>query len=124
MKKVLEDAGYVVTVGADGAEGEARLREQGYDLLILDMNMPGRDGWDVLGYAAAHHPMMPVMIITGMFDQLDSTVIPGVACLLKKPIEVPPLLKAIERVLDETMEQRLERVAGGLQAESWIRICG
>lgn len=131
LKRILEDSGYEVVSATDGAEGEAKLKEQNFDLLILDMNMPGRDGWDVLGCANAEYPMLPVIVITGMFDQLDSTNIPGVAALLKKPIEVPQLLEVIETVLSETFEQRLERATGssgaqaaGAQSEPRIRITG
>jgi two-component system OmpR family response regulator len=119
LKRILEDSGYDVVLATDGADGEAKLKDQAFDLLILDLNMPGRDGWDVLGCASANHPLLPVIIITGMFDQLDSAIIPGVASLLKKPIDVLPLLTEIEKVLSETFEQRLGRATAGGQAEPW-----
>lgn len=119
LKKILEDTSYDVAVATDGADGEQKLKEQAYDLLILDLNMPGRDGWDVLNCASAAHPLLPVIIITGMYDQLDTTVIPGVASLLKKPLDVPPLLKVIEELLAETFEQRLGRATAAPQAEQW-----
>jgi len=121
LKKVLEETGYEVVLATDGTEGEIKLKEQMFDLLILDLNMPGRDGWDVLGCANSYHPLLPVIIVTGMFDQLDSTNIPGAAALLKKPVDVLPLLKVIADVLGETLEQRLGRVGGASPIEPRIR---
>lgn len=124
LKPILEDAGYEVVLAVDGNDGEARLAESAFDLMILDLNMPGRDGWDVLGSASTTHPMMPVIVVTGMFDQLDSTVFPGAAALLKKPIDVPPLMSAIESALTETFEQRLGRVTTTRSNEPWTRVGG
>lgn len=122
LKKVLEDTGYEVVAAPGGVEGEATLQQEKFDLLILDLNMPNRDGWDVLGYASANHPMLPVIIITGMFDQLETTMIPGVSALLKKPIDVLPLLKTIETLLAESLEDRLNRVSRCAPVESGMRV--
>ena len=109
LKKVLEESGYEVLLAADGAEALSRLAAEPMDLLILDVNMPGRDGWDVLEDVSEDHPLLPVVMITGMYDELDTTQIPGVRALLKKPLEVPLLLNTVELLLAETPEQRLSR---------------
>ncbi len=107
LKKVLEDAGYEVILAADGKEAESRLDNPGIDLLILDLNMPNRDGWDVLEDASSGRPFMPILVVTGMTDQLATFDIPGAAALMAKPIEAPALLQKIESLLAESVEMRL-----------------
>lgn len=48
LKKGLCEAGYLVDVAADGQEGLHQVLEVDFDLIILDVMLPGRDGWDVL----------------------------------------------------------------------------
>jgi two-component system, OmpR family, copper resistance phosphate regulon response regulator CusR len=48
LKKGLEEAGFVVSVAADGIEGLYLARELEFDLVILDVMLPGLDGWQVL----------------------------------------------------------------------------
>jgi DNA-binding response OmpR family regulator len=109
LRRVLEESGYEVEVASDGAEAQMNLNPTRIDLLILDINMPKRDGWDVLEEVRDNHPLLPVVMITGMYDQLDTTIIPGVRALLKKPLEVRDLLGTIEELLTETSEERLRR---------------
>ncbi len=122
LEKILLDIGYDVVLAINGSDGEAELGRQAFDLLILDMNMPDRDGWDVLGCANSTQPLLPVIIVTGMFDQLDTTIIPGVAALLKKPIDVVPLLKTIEKFLTETFEERVGRATTGKSTTPWASV--
>jgi DNA-binding NtrC family response regulator len=123
LRKVLTETGfYEVTVASDGLEGEAILKSEPVDLLVLDLNMPNRDGWDVLGSTTAETPLLPVVLITGMYDQLDTTMIPGVGALMKKPIDVPPLLETIEELLAKSVEERLSNMGSGGHFEPWIRV--
>jgi DNA-binding NtrC family response regulator len=122
LKKILEDSGYEVILAADGREAQIRLEDPNadltFDLLIVDLNMPDRDGWDVLEQVNAKHPFMPVIIVTGIYDQLPTLAIPGVAALIKKPVDTSALLKKIEDLLAETPEKRLRRISGYFESES------
>jgi len=122
LKQVLEGIGYHVVVAADGVEAQTKLEDPNadltLDLLIVDLNMPNRDGWDVLEDANRHHPFLPVIIITGLSAQLETHRIPGVAALMKKPLDVPMLLGKIEELLAESPEKRLQRVSGYFAIES------
>ena len=48
LRKGLAENGFVVDVAHDGAEGLHRARSGDYDLVVLDVMLPGRDGWSVL----------------------------------------------------------------------------
>jgi two-component system, OmpR family, response regulator len=112
LQKILTDAGYQVTAVGDGDSAESTFENA--DLLILDLNLPIQDGWDILGHVNADYPMLPVIVITGLADQLDERAIPGAAAFLEKPIDVVPLLSAIECLLTIPAEQR----SGGLREGS------
>ena len=47
-RTVLEDGGYEVLVASDGRQGVATARSERPDLILLDINMPGLDGWEAL----------------------------------------------------------------------------
>jgi DNA-binding response OmpR family regulator len=105
LKKILEGAGYDVLLAIDGEEAELKLRDEKFDLVILDVNLPKRDGWDVLEFLSLTSPLLPVIMITGLMDQMATTIIPGVSALLGKPVEVPMMLKKIENLLNHPLEQ-------------------
>jgi len=109
LKKVLEESGYEVATACGGAEA-SQLDRARFDLMILDVDMPIRDGWDVLEELRETHPLVPVVLITGMYDHLDTTVIPGIRALLRKPVETPLLLTTVEALLSESPEERLSRI--------------
>ncbi len=115
LKKVLEDAGCEVSLAADAAEAENAFKTTDFALLLLDLNLPGKDGWDVLGNVNANYPMVAVVMITGMYDQLNTTIIPGIRALLRKPIEVPLLLSIIEPILAESPEERLSGIRSAFE---------
>jgi len=106
LQKILVESGYSVTVAEDGESAEDKFGQA--DLLILDLNLPIQDGWDVLGQVNSDYPLLPVIVITGLVDQLDEQTIPGASAFLEKPIEVPLLLQTIEHLLSQTAGQRKE----------------
>jgi DNA-binding response OmpR family regulator len=105
LQKILAEGGYEVTAVADGESAQDKFAKA--ELLILDLNLPIQDGWDILGNVSAGYPLLPVIVVTGLADQLDERTIPGASAFLEKPIEVPALLKTIEFLLSRTPEQRL-----------------
>src|SRR3954453_14459341 len=64
LARALERAGYDVVACADGDEAAAVL-DQDWDLLLTDIVMPGMDGMEVARQAAARHPGLRLMFITG-----------------------------------------------------------
>ena len=105
LRKILTGSGFDVTVAESGESAGSAFGSA--DLLILDLNLPIQDGWDVLGFVNSEYPLLPVIVITGLADQLDERTIPGASAFLEKPIEVPLLLLTVEKVLSQTPEARM-----------------
>jgi CheY-like chemotaxis protein len=112
IKKVLEGAGYAVMAASDGEEAIAQFVPDQIDLVLLDLNLPTRSGWDVFERMTTRYPFVPIIIITGMPNQYRTALAAGASALVEKPIEVPILLKALEELLAEPKETHLRRICG------------
>jgi DNA-binding response OmpR family regulator len=117
LKKLLEGAGYQVICAADGDQAEASVAKDPVDLLILDLNLPKQDGWNVFGMANALRPLLPIVILTGLREQAENSRLPGVAALLEKPVDVQVLLNVVSRLLAEPAEHRLRRITSHLRKD-------
>jgi two-component system OmpR family response regulator len=64
LARALEDASFVVDVAPDGDEGLFRASEIAYEAVVLDLMLPGRDGWSVLQELRAAGHTTPVLVLT------------------------------------------------------------
>src|SRR5688500_16028118 len=100
LKQIIADALKRVEFGEAGNADEAisRLREQTWDVLILDINMPGRDGFEVLGDVCRHFPDLPVLVLSSTpEDQLGLRAIrAGAAGYLNKQTAPELLVQAVQ----------------------------
>ena len=64
LAKGLAEEGYIVDVAADGEDGLHKALDREYDLVILDVMMPKRDGWSVLSALRVKGKTMPVLFLT------------------------------------------------------------
>jgi len=112
LGKVLKDVGYNVIEAADGAKAVEQFEAGQVDLLLLDIDLPIKDGWDVFRSITRQAPAFPIIIITGKDNQYDTAVAAGVGILMEKPLDVTELLKTIQEVLAESREARLHRFGG------------
>jgi DNA-binding response OmpR family regulator len=110
VEKGLKANGYVTAVAERGVEGLSMARAGGFDLVILDLGLPDRDGMEVLGELREHDSRLPVIILTareGVSDKvrgLDS----GADDYVTKPFSFEELLARVrvrlreERAPEET----------------------
>jgi two-component system copper resistance phosphate regulon response regulator CusR len=70
IKKGLEEAGFLVDVAADGAEGLILAREDTYDVIVLDVMLPTMDGWSVLKNIRTLKAT-PVLFLTARDEVID-----------------------------------------------------
>jgi two-component system copper resistance phosphate regulon response regulator CusR len=68
LRRGLEAQGFVVDAACDGAAGLSRARSHRYDLVILDLLLPGLDGLTVLRELARADPRLPVLILSARSD--------------------------------------------------------
>jgi DNA-binding response OmpR family regulator len=121
MIKVLKGVGYDVVTASDGEEASRHFVPDKCDLVLLDLNLPLRSGWDVFEHLTTHHPTIPVIIITAMPNQFRTALAAGAGALMEKPIEVPVLLNTMEALLTEPPEARLRRMCGYQQDTKHFR---
>jgi CheY-like chemotaxis protein len=112
LNEVLVDEGYSVVPAANGKEALELVKQSSIDLVLLDLNMPIKNGWDTFERLTADHPLIPVIIVTARANQVFTALSAGAGALLEKPMHIPALLRTIEKLLLETSEQRLARLAG------------
>lgn len=120
LKKVLMEAGYEVVLASSGEEAIVRFASNHIDLMILDLGLPFKDGWDVFEEVTRKNPYIPIVVITGLANQYDVSVAAGVDALLEKPIEAPVLLAVVEKTLAEPKENRLRRLCGYLRDTRYV----
>ena len=73
VKKGLEEQGFLVEVSDHGDEAYERLRTRSYDVVLLDIMLPGRDGLSILGNLRAQKQNVPIILLTAR-SELDERV--------------------------------------------------
>jgi CheY-like chemotaxis protein len=119
MGKVLADAGYDVTTANDGEEAMVRCACEPIDLVLLDLALPARRGWEVYDTLMTRRASIPVVVLTAMPDQYRAAHAAGVGALMEKPIEVTALLKTIEELLLQPQGARLRPINGHTAAKEF-----
>ena len=107
----LEQEGFQVTLAESGEDAEGRLSDQQFDLLILDIMMPGKSGLDVCREVRAESPV-PIILLTAKDAEVDKVVglEVGADDYVTKPFSVRELLG---RVRAQLRRRELDRGEGG-----------
>ena len=103
----LQFAGYETIEAADGQSGlEMALRRQ-FDLLLLDLVLPKRDGFEILREVRRLRPTLPVIVLTARGDEADRVrgLRDGADDYVVKPFSVKELLARVEAVLRRSAER-------------------
>ena len=98
VKRGLEEHRWAVDLTADGEEGERRASSEAYDLIVLDMRLPGKSGLDVLQSLRAKGFERPVLVLTAQ-DAVDAkvtTLRAGADDYVTKPFAFEELLARVE----------------------------
>jgi DNA-binding response OmpR family regulator len=108
------DAGYECTVAESGDKGADLMEENFFDLCILDIMLPGADGYELLDYAKQLN--IPVIFVTAKGETNDKVkgLKKGAEDYITKPFEVLELVARVENVLRRYNKASREIEAGNL----------
>lgn len=97
----LESEGYAVTAAADGAQALKLFPQGKYHLVILDVMMPQKSGYDVCRELRSRDPQLPILFLTAKGEEIDKVVglKLGADDYMAKPFGVRELLARVEALL-------------------------
>ena len=110
LSAVLESEGYLVDEACDGREAVRRAILHPPDLVLLDLNMPGWDGWTAFTQLDRVTPLVPVIVITARPNQYPKAVQLGVDAFMEKPLNIPVLMQAIQHLTSEDSGRHMHRI--------------
>ena len=99
LKRLLVGVDYEATTVADGQMVLDQLAKRRFDLLILDLDLPVRNGREVLDSVRHSHPSLPTILISGLTDARSAWGDNPPAVFMEKPIEAAALLDTIAELL-------------------------
>ncbi|MCU1349093.1 MAG: diguanylate cyclase [Acidobacteria bacterium] len=81
---------------ANGSRAIEMLADEHYRLILLDLLMPVKNGFDVIDYLATHEDATPVIVMTGMQTTVERPFSRNVQALLRKPLDLSQLITLVE----------------------------
>jgi two-component system, OmpR family, copper resistance phosphate regulon response regulator CusR len=101
VEKGLKKSGFDSIIAADGLQALNLIQQTPVDLLLLDLGLPIKDGWEVLREARSHNPNLPIIVVTAMTDERDRQRVlqAGANDYLSKPFRFSDLLAKVNLYL-------------------------
>jgi CheY-like chemotaxis protein len=98
-RSYLAAEGYEVVVATSGIEGVEATERDKFDVVVMDLNMPGLDGWMSMSLIKARRPKLPVVVLTGdTAGDLESRAkTAGAAGFLTKPCAPDLLIRTLKK---------------------------
>ncbi len=98
VEMILQGAGYRVTTAAEGEEALAKVAQEMPDVILLDMKMPGMDGWEFASeFRARHDRRAPIVVLTAAEDARKRAEEIGAEGYLGKPFNIDDLVSIVRR---------------------------
>lgn len=101
LNEVFQKAGYQTFQAANGVQALAILDEEGPDIVLLDMKIPGMDGIEILKRMKAKVPDIKVIIMTayGELDMIQEAKDLGATTHFAKPFDIDEIRDAVDNML-------------------------
>jgi DNA-binding response OmpR family regulator len=126
LKRGLSADGFVVEIAEDGKTGLWMARAMDFDIIILDLMLPGMSGFSVCRDLRKEQNWTPILVLTaktGEFDEIESLDV-GADDFLTKPFSYPVLLARIRSLLRRGARERpVVLTAGSLRLDPASRSC-
>src|SRR2546421_2813867 len=115
LRRGLEAEGYEVACSADGTEGEAQALSGRFDLVLLDLMLPGRDGLEVLASIRRTLPGLPVILLTarGQVSERVEGLDAGATDYVTKPFSFDELAARVRAHLRQSEHGRPTKLEAG-----------
>jgi EAL domain-containing protein (putative c-di-GMP-specific phosphodiesterase class I) len=120
LQRVLQAAGYEVTIAGDGGTAVDKIMHQSFDVVLSDIQMPGMTGVDLLGIVRAYDFDVPVILMTGTptLETAIEAIRLGALQYLPKPIPNDILVKTVARASQLHRMAQMKRDALKLLGEA------
>ena len=117
----LRDLSYEVDIAGDGPGGLAKVERTAYDLIILDLMLPGLDGLEICRRIREKTPYVPILMLTSRSSETDRVVglEMGADDYVTKPFSIVELLariKALFRRVERLRQDRAPSVSGRIES--------
>ncbi len=115
VRRGLQAEGFVVEAELDGTEGERRALNDSFDLIVLDLMLPGRGGLEILASLRQAKPSMPVIVLTARGETEDRVVglDAGAVDYLVKPFSLAELAARVRVQLRLAAQATTGTLRGG-----------
>ena len=124
LRRGLEAQGYAVESALDGVDGERRALGGGFDVVVLDLMLPGRSGLEVLASLRRARPALPVIVLTarGEVEDRVAGLDAGAVDYLVKPFAMAELVARMRAQLRSIAEASSTSLSGaGLDVDLLTR---
>jgi len=103
LGEILRNKGYRVAEAADGGEAIQMVKERHYDIIFMDIKLPGRDGFATFGEIKAIDPQAGVIFMTGFVleDSIKQALEAGAYPIAYKPFDMENILVLVDRIIAE-----------------------
>ena len=110
--ETLREAGFTCETAVDGMKGLDRALKGSFDLLILDVNLPGLSGFDICRKVRAENSILPIIMLTARGEEADvvSGLELGANDYIKKPFQSLELLARIRVQLRDATERKIREM--------------
>ena len=104
LRDILEFESYIVDEASDGMDCLAKVKQNNYDVIIMDVKMPKLDGMEALEKIQSINPDIPIVIISGHgnIDTAVEAVKKGAFDFIQKPMDLNRLLITIRNAMDKS----------------------
>ena len=112
LARVFAEEGYSVWPAAHGEDAIKIAAATQIDLVLLDLGLPGKGGWDAFEELTLRDPLLAVIVITAKPNQLEVAQAAGAGALFEKPLDFPALLRTAAELIAEPPAVRVARMVG------------